>query len=154
MAEKPIPKAAPAFYASLLPILIPVAREHGYALAVHGSMLRDLDLIAVPWTAEASPAEDLAEGLREGVGGSWKPYDTNGSRSAKPHGRRVWSIHFGGGCYIDLSVMPRADEMEARINQLVDRWSERDDRHQAATELLCWMYAADERASAAPGEAR
>ena len=107
---KPVPKASPALYATMLPGLIGVARDHGYALAVHGSMLRDFDLIAVPWVGTAAAPEALAEALRDWLGGFFKPHDSNGSTTAKPHGRRCWSIHFGGGCYVDLSVMPRWTE--------------------------------------------
>lgn len=31
-----------------------IARRFGWAIGVHGSLIRDIDLIAVPWTAEAS----------------------------------------------------------------------------------------------------
>ena len=34
-------------------MLCDVAREMGYALALHGSMNRDMDLIAVPWVVGA-----------------------------------------------------------------------------------------------------
>lgn len=61
--------ASPVFYLTVLPGLVQVAREHGYALAVHGSLARDLDLIACPWTDDAAPAEYLVETLREKVGG-------------------------------------------------------------------------------------
>jgi hypothetical protein len=37
------------YYTSLLPELRRVAREYGYELGLHGSMTRDLDLIAAPW---------------------------------------------------------------------------------------------------------
>lgn len=72
----------PLGYVSLLPALTRAAKSNGYALAVHGSMRRDLDLVAVPWPGTQDPAQ-------------------------KPHGRLAWAIHLGGGPYIDLSVMPR-----------------------------------------------
>lgn len=39
----------PMFYACLLESLRKIAYENGYALAIHGSCARDLDLIAVRW---------------------------------------------------------------------------------------------------------
>lgn len=36
-----------------------LARLHGWAIGAHGSMARDIDLIAVPWTDEASPMHVL-----------------------------------------------------------------------------------------------
>jgi len=109
--------ALPLGYVSLLPALIRAAKAKGYALAVHGSMRRDLDLVAVPWTEEAAPALDVAEAIIKASGGFLRerpakeehPEGWPGTRdpAQKPHGRLAWSIHLGGGPYIDLSVMPR-----------------------------------------------
>lgn len=82
--------------------------NQGYAVAVHGSRVRDLDLIAVPWTDE-TPHTPLAvaEMIAEAVPGALdrKP-------ETKPHGRVGFLIrpcvHYGfDSWYIDLSVMPR-----------------------------------------------
>lgn len=99
-------------YAKTLPHLCQIAREHGYALAVHGSMATDLDLLACPWTEEAADPETLAETIREAIDGHF-----TGTAIEKPHGRRAWSIVPSAwiGCtnnlkwrpWIDLSVMPR-----------------------------------------------
>lgn len=98
-------------YMRLLVLLRPLARAHGYALALHGSMERDLDLIAVPWIVEADSAEVLVETVRGAVNG----YITDGIDvpTLKPHGRRAWAIrplddNPAGDLYIDLSVMPRS----------------------------------------------
>ncbi|HET7234523.1 MAG TPA: hypothetical protein VFJ16_31210 [Longimicrobium sp.] len=104
-ATKPQPPATPAVYATMLLALQEVARSMGYALAVHGSMARDFDLIAVPWTGEAAPAGRLADAVRERIGGFFSESDHNPRE--QPHGRRSWVIHLGCGCYIDLNVTPR-----------------------------------------------
>lgn len=103
-----------AAYASLLPILVASARTAGYALAPHGSMARDLDLIAVPWTDEATSAEDLILRLIAASGGHLTPCPLVAEHAnkhsvavEKPHGRRAWSIHLGHQLYLDVSVMPR-----------------------------------------------
>ncbi len=100
-------------YAALLPTLQRVARECGYALAVHGTMTRDLDLIAAPWTEEATDDETLTEALRAAVGGkiygamhNAKTGKTDLNPVSRPHGRKGWVIHLGGP-YLDVSVMPR-----------------------------------------------
>ncbi len=36
-----------------------IARNLGWAIGVHGSLARDIDLIGVPWTNEAAPWRDL-----------------------------------------------------------------------------------------------
>ncbi len=89
--------------------LVPRARELGYALCIHGSMTRDLDLVACPWTDDAAPAEELVYALRDEVHGAIEPADV-ADPTGKPHGRLAWRIHCGGGPYIDLSVMPRLEE--------------------------------------------
>lgn len=107
----------PAFYATLYPELVKAAREHGYALAIHGTLARDLDLIAVPWVEEASSAEELIEALLQTCGG-WMHDEAMRrvhDQSHKPHGRRAWSIHLGfEGTYVDVSVMPTTRLVEAQ----------------------------------------
>jgi hypothetical protein len=107
----------PWAFAWLYDHLVAVARDKGYALALHGSMVRDLDLIACPWTEEAVSAEELIAALTEAAGGF--RYDVHDPDQAvgtaregrdptpKPHGRLAWAIHFYGEPYIDVSVMPR-----------------------------------------------
>ena len=85
-------------YASFL---VPRARDLGYSLCIHGSMSRDLDLVAVPWTDDAVGADELARSLAEEAGGAITDPAVD-----RPHGRRAWVIHLGSGPYIDLSVMP------------------------------------------------
>lgn len=58
-----------AFYRSILPALRTVARECGYAIGLHGSMQRDLDLIAVPWTDDHSDRDALAHALMKAACG-------------------------------------------------------------------------------------
>lgn len=96
--------AAPMTYASCLATLREAARELGYALALHGSMQRDLDLIAVPWVEEAAEPEALVAAIAKITGGFEIPGENPG---LKPHGRIGYSLHLGGGPYIDLSIMPR-----------------------------------------------
>ena len=127
MAKRNAYPHAVALYAALLPGLRATAHEHGYALGVHGSMLTDLDLIAAPWRETASPADVLAEALREMVGGVIPPRSpmwcgrvecapascdhTDANPSTRAHGRLAYAIRLGpgdGGPYLDVSVMPRA----------------------------------------------
>ncbi len=105
-------------YAACLPDLRRIAREHGYALGLHGSGERDLDLIAVPWIEDAIPPENLVEKLRAVIGGfiiNVEDADrgdyTRRNPQPKPHGRLAWAIRFDdpeGRLYIDLSIMPLA----------------------------------------------
>jgi len=108
-------------YASYLPSLMKIANRCGYALSLHGSMTRDLDLIAAPWVKNAMAPESLVITLEKSLLGYsrmrsyWK---NHGDRDSKPHGRRAYIIPFAILAddfevknwrmgIIDLSVMPR-----------------------------------------------
>lgn len=82
-----------------------VARRHGYALAVHGSLTYDIDLIACPWRDLATSPESLAEAIHKAVDAIAGQSKSEGPEK-KPYGRLAWSFHMGGGPYVDLSVMP------------------------------------------------
>lgn len=83
-----------------------VCREHGYALTEHGSRIRDVDLVAIPWTPKAIPSGTLLKHLGEIEGVTYQSNQTG-----KPHGRIAATYLFrkrdGGYSFIDLSVCPR-----------------------------------------------
>lgn len=94
----------------LLPALRVAAKAKGYALAVHGSMARDVDLLAAPWADDAASAEELFEALLAATiatldSGFALKDDKKGTR--RPHGRRSFVIHIGPKGYLDISIMPR-----------------------------------------------
>lgn len=96
-------------YANLIDPIRKVARQFGYAVGVHGTLARDIDLIAVPWTDSAVDPQllvDAIAGLVRAFNDGFVKVDDDCPRD-KPHGRRCWSIHGHGGFYVDLSVMPR-----------------------------------------------
>lgn len=109
----------------LIPALRIIARQGGYAVAVHGSLARDIDVVAIPWTEDAVPADALAEALIseiERVNGvalvlNNRQADINDftqrNPQPRPHGRLAWAIHLGGGPYIDLSVIAPRGESRA-----------------------------------------
>lgn len=99
------------FYSALMPALRRVAYRYGYALAVHGSLNYDIDLIAVPWIEMATNQQALYEGIKSAVTAIIGFDDeTKREPTKKPNGRLAYSIHltpdYGDGPYIDLSVMP------------------------------------------------
>ena len=94
------------------------ARTKGYALATHGTLRRDIDVVAVPWTDEASSAEELARYITDALVNAEMSYSTawevaGPSRENKPLGRigfsipLKWKWHTGHAPYIDLSIAPR-----------------------------------------------
>ena len=83
-----------------------VAWTEGYAIMMHGSFTRDLDLLAVPWTDRACEAEHLVRRIEAAT----KLTVISGKPSVKPHGRLAWTLvfpKFEDPRFVDLSVMPR-----------------------------------------------
>lgn len=103
---KPTSYRAPA-YALIFPRVAELVRPYGYAAAIHGSMANDLDIVLVPWTSWARPADQVVLALYtmiETCFGSTR-LKLSGPEP-KDHGRRAWTIPLLAGCAIDLSVMP------------------------------------------------
>ena len=100
-------------YARVFSVARCIAWSEGYALLMHGSFTRDLDLLAVPWTDRATDAEHLVrrivlalDDLRLLV----KDPNVTSQATEKPHGRLAWTLvfkTFGDPRFVDLSVMPR-----------------------------------------------
>lgn len=107
----------------LADVLIPAIRYRaetcGYAIGVHGSLRRDIDLIAVPWREGAVDAPGLIERVLtvvkaiHGESGLDAQLLIQGP-TEKPCGRLAWAIHLspelGAGPYLDISVfLPRSE---------------------------------------------
>ena len=108
----------PIEFLDMLPAIREAARKLGYAVGLHGTLARDFDLIACPWTEEASHPDDVAEAIKEAAGCvRWRVYRGQGCLSRrnqddKPHGRLTYAFdwdhkNYDNRGYIDLSVMPR-----------------------------------------------
>lgn len=100
--EEIVPNFAPFYAAGMYPGLCKIFQKHGYALAVHGSMARDFDLIAVPWVTRPHKHTTVIRDIK-------KKYAV--IFSAKPkkmkHGRIAYSLSVSfGNCYLDVSFFP------------------------------------------------
>jgi hypothetical protein len=94
-------------YTELLPTIRDVAKQHGYAIAVHGSLTRDFDLIAVPWANEVQEHEILLYGIMDSINMKeiHKESTLKTGKEIKPHNRVAYAIQLGYGMYIDLSII-------------------------------------------------
>jgi hypothetical protein len=96
----------PFYAAGLYPKLAEVFRSHGYALAVHGSLANDFDLIAVPWVEEAGDPADVVKAILAKFAFD-KIHDQNRGYP-KPHGRIAFKLHLSfGDCSLDISFTQR-----------------------------------------------
>lgn len=99
----------PFYAAGLYPQLAEIFREHGYALAVHGSVGTDFDLIAVPWREEnVAEPDTVIEVLFDRYDFKRANPERVPQPEAKPHGRVAYCLHLSfGTCSLDISFTPR-----------------------------------------------
>lgn len=94
-------------YCCVYPELAEIARKHGYAMAVHGSLARDFDLICIPWVESPNGPSAVVKEITTTFA-----MKTVGRPDTTWHGRERWTISFSfGECFIDLSFMPRVNNV-------------------------------------------
>jgi hypothetical protein len=103
MSDKKSTHAKPQLYAYYFLQLKEVAKDYGYNLVVHGSLNRDLDLIAIPWVNDPKPDLELVRALAECLGGKVMSKgiegQTNPYISSLPGGRVNYVIDLNRGGY-------------------------------------------------------
>lgn len=89
-------------YCAMYVDLATCVRSHGYALAIHGSLARDFDLICIPWVENPSEPQKVVDDLI-----SKFAILQVGQPGKKLHGRIAYTISAAfGHCALDLSFMP------------------------------------------------
>ena len=88
-------------YCSMYPKLAEIARSHGYAMTVHGSMANDFDLICIPWIEEPDVPFDVIESIL----GKFALKLIGDGPTMRLHNRQVWTLSISGSSYLDLSFM-------------------------------------------------
>lgn len=101
-ADQVKPNYGPVYAAALYPQLAKICIDHGYALAVHGSLARDFDVIAIPWMPKVSTPRMVLKDIT-----STFAVELIGKPGKKEHGRVAYTLSVGfGECAIDFSFMP------------------------------------------------
>lgn len=113
--SKPI-HVKPQFYAECMYALKEIAKEHGYNLVLHGSMQRDMDLIAIPWAEKLLPVADMIESFCNYLGGHIVSDPNREEFKRTHHGRDNYCINLWRGgkknnyedpeYYLDISITP------------------------------------------------
>ena len=123
--------AKPSLYAFYFEVIKEIGLKYGYNILLHGSMIRDLDLVAIPWETAIGDIEQMVDEIANVIGGhiliqNKSANNTEGDRfGIKPQGRVVYIIninrdfemkydgnvskikeHSDPQYYIDLSVLP------------------------------------------------
>jgi hypothetical protein len=112
--DKPI-HVKPSIYAFYFESLKVIALKYGYNLVLHGSMNRDLDLIAIPWQEKLGDTDEMVNDFATILGGDVMEM-TDAQKNCFPHGRISyiininrggdWNNHEDAQYYLDISVTP------------------------------------------------
>jgi hypothetical protein len=123
--NKPV-HVRPSLFAMYFEGLKQIAIEHGYNLCIHGSMNRDLDLVAFPWADEIKPHFEMAVAMLSYIGGQFNNANNEGDLcGVRKHGRVTYVINVlrrtpftneeDKQYYFDLNVYPPKEEINGTI---------------------------------------
>lgn len=123
---KPI-HAKPSLYGFYFEVIKEIGLKYGYNIVLHGSMNRDLDLIAIPWAQIIDDKVRMLNEIAEALGG-YILIESDDDRKLfreKYHGRECWVININRTIkckygamvteiientdpqyYIDISILP------------------------------------------------
>lgn len=115
------------FYACIYEDLKNAALDCGWALGLHGSLNSDMDLMAMKWTEEAKPVEELVIALERCLTPPDSLIAKTKKSTDKPNGRIVYTIHIFADFYLDVNIVSQEyaksqndEEKDRRIAELVD----------------------------------
>lgn len=124
MSDKPT-HVKPALYAMFYEQLKQIAESYGYNLLIHGSLHRDLDLVAVPWIDKPKPEQEMIKDMQEYLTGHTVTYDDGKVYfTILPGNRHSYIININRGnkhgewvrfedkqYYLDISVTQLKDQL-------------------------------------------
>ena len=94
-----------AFYAAMWDDIRQAAMDVGWAVALHGSLASDMDIMAMPWTDYACSFEDMLPKIVALFDGNWLSEEYVITYDEKPHGRIVATIPIFADFYLDISTI-------------------------------------------------
>ena len=104
-----------AFYASMWDDIRQCAMDCGWAVALHGSLASDIDIMAMPWIPEAVSFEHLVKEIVNLFDGNALSALSCVTYGEKPHGRTVATIPIWGDFYLDVSSMEGKYEKQRKF---------------------------------------
>ena len=128
-SQKPI-HAKPSLYAFYFEGIKEIGLKYGYNIVLHGSMNRDMDLIAIPWQEKIGDKLKMLDEIAEAIGGHILNEDEENRSLFKKmhHGRECYVVNINRSIkskysgmvtefiecddpqyYIDISIIPTND---------------------------------------------
>lgn len=98
-----------ALYAILWEDIRNAAMDCGWAVALHGSLSSDMDIMAMKWVEDCTDADTMIDTIIERCFGDSvvSKYGKRCVQNEKPHGRVCYSIPIYGDVYLDISLMDK-----------------------------------------------
>ncbi len=94
-----------SFYASIWQDLKDAALNCGWALGLHGSLSSDMDIMAMPWTEDAKPVEEMIKALSDCFTGNMYKDRHIVPHYGKPNNRVVYTMNIWADFYLDINVI-------------------------------------------------
>lgn len=113
LVKKPT-HAKPQLYAYFFLGLKEIAKEYGYNLVVHGSMARDLDLIAIPWVNDPKDEFEMVRALAKYMNHRAPDNKEHYLFKELPAGRHSYVINLDRGGYARNEQGEISDPIEFR----------------------------------------
>ena len=110
-------KWMPAMYVAYFGIIEEIVNAHGYILCIHGSVVRDFDLVAVPFDFEVKPHKEVLDAIKKAIGTTESNNDLFNNIGYEPHGRKCYTIECGAGGYFDISFTPSMQDAIKRVKE-------------------------------------
>lgn len=92
-----------SFYACMWNDIRQCAMDCGWAVALHGSLNSDMDIMAMPWVTDAVSFEELIKNISELFTDNYISENYSITYNEKPHNRIVATIHIFADFYLDIS---------------------------------------------------
>lgn len=90
------------FYAAMWEDLRNAALNCGWALALHGSLANDMDIMAMPWTENACSSIEMALALKKCFD---NPKAIDLAITPMPNNRVVYTLSIWADFYLDINVI-------------------------------------------------
>jgi hypothetical protein len=103
--ERVVADGKAAFYACIYGDIRKAAMDCGWALGLHGSLASDMDIMAMPWTEDARPVEEMIQALSDCF--TENPFkDTHTvPHYDRPNNRVVYTMSIWADFYLDINVI-------------------------------------------------
>lgn len=95
----------PAFYACMWEDIRQCAMDNGWAVALHGSISSDMDIMAMPWVEKSATFEKLVAKISQLFNGNQMAENYFITYDEKPYNRVVATIPIFADFYLDISTI-------------------------------------------------